>query len=150
MARRRALAQVIVTEGTIIRGVYGNYNDNSTIEILQTQSRAIETYVDGFKVYTSTDVPSASVSLRAVVATLNNGDSMYLPQPLGTTEWCRGVICTATAVCEAEGRCVSGQCQAQLAADGTVCNDGNLTTVNDQCTGGVCRGSDPCNGVDCA
>ncbi len=59
-----------------------------------------------------------------------------------------------TTVCEP----TSGSCVAQLAAEGTACDDGDMCTGGDHCAGGacvpgavplVCSGSGPCVSVSC-
>ncbi len=64
----------------------------------------------------------------------------------GTTVDCSGLdgMCQ-TGICDGG----SGQCVAQLAADGTSCDDGDLCTDDDECTGGSCAGtSADCSGLD--
>ena len=42
------------------------------------------------------------------------------------------------------------ECEVRTAPDGTGCDDGTESTVNDACFMGVCAGVDLCHGVICA
>ncbi|HEY3446248.1 MAG TPA: trypsin-like serine protease [Myxococcales bacterium] len=66
---------------------------------------------------------------------------------------CRGTVITgacAADACHAAGTCdpSNGLCSGTAMPDGTICNDGDSNTVNDQCLSGLCKGSpkgaDPC------
>ena len=52
------------------------------------------------------------------------------------------VVCTASDACHIAGVCnpASGLCSNPRAPDGTLCNDGNICTVNDACSAGTCIG----------
>ena len=52
------------------------------------------------------------------------------------------VVCTASDQCHDAGVCdpATGLCLNPPKADGTPCDDGNASTVNDLCTAGVCAG----------
>ena len=66
---------------------------------------------------------------------------------------CVGVTCTASDQCHVAGVCVdhaTGACSNPAVVNGTVCSDGNPSTVGDVCTAGVCAGVDHCVGVTCA
>jgi len=55
---------------------------------------------------------------------------------------CAGVgTCVAMDQCHDAGVCSGGLCSNPVKQDGTVCNDGYATTVNDVCTAGVCKGN---------
>jgi hypothetical protein len=64
---------------------------------------------------------------------------------------CKGVTCSAMDQCHTAGTCdpATGVCSNPTKADGTTCDDNNPNTLDDQCTGGVCKGSQPCVGVVC-
>jgi large repetitive protein len=53
------------------------------------------------------------------------------------------VTCTASDQCHDIGTCdpMTGMCSNPNLADGSNCNDGNLCTVMDKCTGGSCAGT---------
>ena len=67
------------------------------------------------------------------------------------TDTCQGgvcvgsnpVVCTASDQCHMAGACdpTTGNCSNPTQPDNTPCNDGNLCTTNDVCTGGVCAGT---------
>jgi len=61
---------------------------------------------------------------------------------------CAGLSCIP-GECQEEGTCDSstGVCVFDDAADGTMCDDGDTTTTDDVCFGGVCAGR--CAGVVC-
>eukprot|EP01065_Artemidia_motanka_P042695 TRINITY_DN5771_c0_g3_i2.p1 TRINITY_DN5771_c0_g3~~TRINITY_DN5771_c0_g3_i2.p1 ORF type:complete len:4752 (+),score=1264.50 TRINITY_DN5771_c0_g3_i2:1602-15857(+) len=56
---------------------------------------------------------------------------------------CASVSCTARDACHVAGVCdaASGRCSEPAAADGSACDDGDSTTVNDRCVSGACVGS---------
>ncbi len=65
---------------------------------------------------------------------------------------CDGVTCEPIDQCHEAGECgLSGVCEpgAPL-SDGTLCDDGNSGTINDQCQGGVCAGAECVVDADCA
>ncbi|MEB2284500.1 MAG: hypothetical protein B6D46_03135 [Polyangiaceae bacterium UTPRO1] len=53
------------------------------------------------------------------------------------------VVCTPLDQCHDAGACdpATGLCSQPLAANGTGCDDGNLCTISDACSGGVCVGN---------
>jgi hypothetical protein len=53
------------------------------------------------------------------------------------------VVCTAKDQCHDAGTCdpATGACSDPARSNGTACDDGTYCTVNDACTGGVCRGA---------
>jgi hypothetical protein len=54
---------------------------------------------------------------------------------------CAGVgTCVAMDQCHDAGVCSGGLCSNPVKKDGTACNDGYATTINDVCTAGVCKG----------
>ena len=64
------------------------------------------------------------------------------------TNPCSGVICEPTEQCRVSpGTCSGGDCFFDIADDGTACDDGDPTTVDDQCAGGACIGS-VCDGAN--
>jgi len=65
---------------------------------------------------------------------------------------CIGVTCAALDDCHDIGSCdhAAGMCSNPIKTDGFGCDDANANTVGDQCTGGVCAGTDHCIGVTCA
>jgi RHS repeat-associated protein len=56
---------------------------------------------------------------------------------------CQGIVtCPATDQCHLAGACgASGVCTNPAKTDGSTCDDGNPSTVGDQCVAGVCSGS---------
>eukprot|EP00040_Diaphanoeca_grandis_P035924 m.227107 g.227107 ORF g.227107 m.227107 type:complete len:3101 (-) comp33512_c1_seq1:277-9579(-) len=66
------------------------------------------------------------------------------------TDVCADVTCTSVSQCHTIGDCFLGVCSSPLADEGTGCDDGNASSVDDSCDGnGVCVGIDPCLGVVC-
>eukprot|EP01060_Flectonema_neradi_P017206 TRINITY_DN2404_c0_g2_i4.p1 TRINITY_DN2404_c0_g2~~TRINITY_DN2404_c0_g2_i4.p1 ORF type:complete len:4233 (+),score=730.05 TRINITY_DN2404_c0_g2_i4:38-12736(+) len=65
---------------------------------------------------------------------------------------CSNVVCPAATQCQIANICDSatGLCSATSAADGSVCDDGNLMTKNDVCMNGECKGTSLCDNVVCA
>ena len=64
------------------------------------------------------------------------------------------VVCPVPGVCHLPGTCDpgTGQCSDPNAPDGTICNDGSMCTINDQCINGTCLGTSTTCGngvVDC-
>ena len=65
------------------------------------------------------------------------------------------ILCgTSTTPCSKVGQCqltvcTGNTCGSKNKADGTLCNDGSVNTVNDKCTSGVCAGTSLCAGVVC-
>lgn len=47
--RMNQFGQVLITEGTVVRGIFGNYNTASFVEILLSQAGAIEYYVNSVR-----------------------------------------------------------------------------------------------------
>jgi hypothetical protein len=88
----------------------------------------------------------------------NNGNSCDDGDPCMVNDSCSGGACVGTAknctgldsectvgVCNA----TTGDCEAQPANEGSLCDDGELCTVSDFCTAGVCAGvSVDCTGLD--
>ena len=70
----------------------------------------------------------------------------------GGVDHCVGVICPVPDQCHDVGVCNhgTGTCSSPIKADGTGCDDGNVSTVGDACTNGICAGVDHCVGVICA
>eukprot|EP01059_Diplonema_ambulator_P004353 TRINITY_DN14055_c0_g1_i1.p1 TRINITY_DN14055_c0_g1~~TRINITY_DN14055_c0_g1_i1.p1 ORF type:complete len:4521 (+),score=859.58 TRINITY_DN14055_c0_g1_i1:194-13564(+) len=64
---------------------------------------------------------------------------------------CLGVTCSPVDDCHGPGSCdpFSGLCSQPVLPNGTLCNDGDATTVEDKCTGGVCIGRVKCGGTFC-
>eukprot|EP00038_Savillea_parva_P031378 m.85805 g.85805 ORF g.85805 m.85805 type:complete len:2894 (+) comp9644_c0_seq1:194-8875(+) len=147
-AQMNQFGQVIVSEGTVIRGLFGNYDTSSTVEIVISRAGAIEYYIDGSRVFVSADRPGSTL-LRPVVAVFDHLGSIGRPSTVNTSAWCRGVVCQPNGPCQVEGNCIDGVCHNQTAPNGTACNDFNVATVNDQCVGGTCMGTDACASVDC-
>ena len=80
--------------------------------------------------------------------------------PLTTDDKCISGVCTGsvpcgTATCRASSpecnvaSCVNGKCQDRPKLDGALCNDGDVTTMNDKCAVGICSGVNPCDSVIC-
>jgi hypothetical protein len=69
----------------------------------------------------------------------------------GGTDLCAAVTCTASDQCHVAGTCDpgTGACSDPIAGNGTLCDDGDLATTSDVCTGGVCSGVDLCAAVTC-
>jgi hypothetical protein len=63
---------------------------------------------------------------------------------------CRGVEihCSARGACHLEGTCdpATGACSDPIAPDGTRCEEGDLCTARDECSGGTCLAGEP---IDC-
>ena len=55
------------------------------------------------------------------------------------------VVCTASDACHVAGLCDHGTgiCSNPVAADGTGCDDGDACKRHDECSAGVCTGTDP-------
>ena len=72
-----------------------------------------------------------------------------------TTGVCKGEYlctgCVGTDACHKDGLCdpATGTCSVVAQDDGHPCDDGNLSTDNDKCVGGVCQGTNSCAGVVC-
>eukprot|EP01062_Namystynia_karyoxenos_P069337 TRINITY_DN64849_c0_g1_i1.p1 TRINITY_DN64849_c0_g1~~TRINITY_DN64849_c0_g1_i1.p1 ORF type:complete len:4109 (+),score=1223.61 TRINITY_DN64849_c0_g1_i1:127-12327(+) len=64
---------------------------------------------------------------------------------------CAGVRCPAIDDCHDPGTCdhQTGSCSAPNKADGTDCDDADMTSVNDRCQGGKCVGEKKCGGQQC-
>eukprot|EP00756_Hemistasia_phaeocysticola_P012172 Hpha_TRINITY_DN15176_c0_g3::TRINITY_DN15176_c0_g3_i1::g.127723::m.127723 len=64
---------------------------------------------------------------------------------------CEGVQCPAMSDCHEPGACNpdTGLCSTPKKASGTVCDDGDITTVNDKCIDGKCTGEEKCGGQQC-
>ena len=64
------------------------------------------------------------------------------------TFMCAGVLCATQDDCHAPGVCdvLTGKCSNPELPDGTSCNDGDPTTLDDVCTGAVCIGTVTCGG----
>lgn len=56
---------------------------------------------------------------------------------------CDGITCDPIDQCHAQGICVlPGECiDGAPLSDGTPCDDGDATTIDDQCTAGICAGT---------
>ncbi len=65
---------------------------------------------------------------------------------------CGNVTCTPADDCHFAGACdpSTGQCSDNPKPDGTKCDDGYPSTVNDRCQSGVCQGTFSCQGYQCA
>ena len=67
-------------------------------------------------------------------------------------EKCFGTTCpTPTSQCELSNSCnsVSGLCESTYATDGTLCNDGVVSTTGDRCLSGLCLGEISCGVGTC-
>jgi len=62
---------------------------------------------------------------------------------------CAGIQCNALDSCHGVGICGQGVCSNPIVHDGTGCDDGNSKTINDACSSGVCKGTDPCSTKVC-
>src|SRR3954447_2256981 len=51
-----------------------------------------------------------------------------------------GALCDDGNVCTIFDKCTGGICKGSLAPDGTPCTDGNVCTQNDSCRMGMCTG----------
>eukprot|EP01060_Flectonema_neradi_P012431 TRINITY_DN19249_c0_g2_i2.p1 TRINITY_DN19249_c0_g2~~TRINITY_DN19249_c0_g2_i2.p1 ORF type:complete len:3815 (+),score=837.64 TRINITY_DN19249_c0_g2_i2:5278-16722(+) len=62
------------------------------------------------------------------------------------TNLCKGIVCTSSDQCHAIGVChpSTGKCSDPPEPDGTLCNDGDLSTSGDECISGVCIGTIQC------
>ncbi|NOX57982.1 MAG: hypothetical protein GXP29_03880 [Planctomycetes bacterium] len=88
----------------------------------------------------------------------NNGGVCDDSDPCTVNDSCSGGACVGTAKnCTAQdGPCTlgvcnatTGVCEAQPANEGFLCDDGDLCTVSDFCTNGVCAGVDAdCSALD--
>src|SRR5262249_36785028 len=63
----------------------------------------------------------------------------------GTCAGMNPVVCMAQDQCHQIGTCdpMTGMCSNPIQPNGTMCNDGNVCTLNDQCQGGVCTNPPP-------
>eukprot|EP01061_Rhynchopus_euleeides_P002336 TRINITY_DN1179_c0_g1_i14.p1 TRINITY_DN1179_c0_g1~~TRINITY_DN1179_c0_g1_i14.p1 ORF type:complete len:7328 (+),score=1490.81 TRINITY_DN1179_c0_g1_i14:2229-21986(+) len=79
-----------------------------------------------------------------------------------TNDRCVGGVCVGTTQCTAgsspcpvtdaqcsSAACDNSQCMQISKPDGTVCNDGITSTLNDVCKSGKCSGTDVCDNVSC-
>jgi len=85
------------------------------------------------------------VNDRCVAGVCGGVDACTYPTP---------VICRPQDQCHIAGTCSSingiAACSNPLKTSGSVCDDGNVNTLNDACDErGVCAGRDPCFGVVC-
>ena len=65
---------------------------------------------------------------------------------------CTGIVCSVQNQCRVVGSCdaTTGLCSEGLPKpDGTPCDDGDLRSLNDRCTGGVCSGKPICETITC-
>eukprot|EP01065_Artemidia_motanka_P008729 TRINITY_DN143_c0_g1_i2.p1 TRINITY_DN143_c0_g1~~TRINITY_DN143_c0_g1_i2.p1 ORF type:complete len:4137 (+),score=1263.62 TRINITY_DN143_c0_g1_i2:87-12497(+) len=65
---------------------------------------------------------------------------------------CLAVTCKSQGQCREVGVCTdnsTGVCSDPPKADGAACDDGNSSTINDQCKAGTCVGTDLCAGKTC-
>ena len=100
--------------------------------------------------YSSTDSESVPSNEKFLPACLANADCSDGDVCTGD-ELCVSGICTAgTALdCSISSPCQTGTCDSQLgcltqpSADGTICDDGDVTTVGDVCQAGACIGQLP-------
>eukprot|EP00049_Salpingoeca_infusionum_P002869 m.60739 g.60739 ORF g.60739 m.60739 type:complete len:3550 (+) comp11834_c0_seq1:480-11129(+) len=83
-------------------------------------------------------------------ATCECQDGFELVEGSCVQDKCAGVVCDSKDECmssacdDTTGQCVSSP------LDGTLCNDGDNTTVSDVCVSGTCRGTPRCENVDCS
>lgn len=146
--RLNPFGQVVVTEGDVIRGLFGNYQRGTTIKIVWSMDNTVQYFVDSQLAYTSSVSP-VGMNLSVVLSIFQDGASISIPRWLGKDEWCFGVACRPAGICNEEGMCREGTCFDVLSANGTACNDGNVSTTEDVCISGVCQGTDLCVGIDC-
>lgn len=78
------------------------------------------------------------------------GDFELCDADFGCYDPCGGISCDPVDVCHQPGSCVfPGECAPGLPQpDGTACDDGDSSTVEDQCIAGVCAGSASCESFD--
>ena len=64
---------------------------------------------------------------------------------------CASVVCTAISTCHEKGFCnpVTGECSTPFIAEGTQCDDRDVTTSGDKCINGQCIGSVICGTTTC-
>jgi len=64
---------------------------------------------------------------------------------------CAGVTCTANSQCHDVGLCnyETGECEEKFKPGGAPCDDEDTQTKDDVCNAGVCKGTNPCEGVTC-
>eukprot|EP00756_Hemistasia_phaeocysticola_P033178 Hpha_TRINITY_DN16452_c0_g3::TRINITY_DN16452_c0_g3_i1::g.161318::m.161318 len=65
---------------------------------------------------------------------------------------CIATVCKAQGQCRETGICTdnsTGECSDPPKTDGAACNDGNTSTIDDQCKAGECVGTDMCAGKNC-
>eukprot|EP01059_Diplonema_ambulator_P030329 TRINITY_DN5151_c0_g1_i9.p1 TRINITY_DN5151_c0_g1~~TRINITY_DN5151_c0_g1_i9.p1 ORF type:complete len:6713 (+),score=1239.17 TRINITY_DN5151_c0_g1_i9:1796-20140(+) len=79
------------------------------------------------------------------------GDECILGVCIGRDK-CAGVICQASDSCHDLGSCdpSTGLCTDPKKIDGSLCNDLDITTVNDKCQNGVCVGTLQCGSNQCS
>ncbi len=70
----------------------------------------------------------------------------------GGTNLCANVTCLASDQCHEAGTCepTTGLCSDPVLQGSAPCDDGDVTTVNDQCMEGLCVGGDLCANVTCS
>jgi len=93
----------------------------------------------------TTGVCSNPVAPEGTVCT--DGDSCTQTDTCinGSCNGANPVVCTALDQCHVAGTCnpTTGTCSNPVAAEGTVCNDGNSCTQTDSCINGSCTGANP-------
>eukprot|EP00397_Hematodinium_sp_SG-2012_P000533 GEMP01000534.1.p1 GENE.GEMP01000534.1~~GEMP01000534.1.p1 ORF type:complete len:1837 (+),score=426.05 GEMP01000534.1:592-6102(+) len=62
---------------------------------------------------------------------------------------CAAIVCKKLSQCHDFGVCHEGKCGNPLLMDGTVCDDGDSSTVDDKCLNGICASTDLCKSVVC-
>ena len=99
---------------------------------------------------------TAPASEGGAACEADDGAVETAPCSLGPCDPCASVVCAASSACKVAGSCspdgdgVVGRCGLETdAPDGTPCDDFDDATTADECTGGVCVGTDLCASVVC-
>jgi hypothetical protein len=92
----------------------------------------------------ATNTASGTLTILADGSSCSDGNACTQTDTCqsGTCAGANPVICTASDPCHAVGLCDpgTGVCSNPAAPDGTACNDGDVSTCGDACTGAVCAG----------
>lgn len=142
--------EVFISEGAELISIQQTYATDDEFEVRVSKDNKVEYLINDVVRYTSTNTPPSEMQ---VLITIQGGGSGIILEDIvwvGKSSYCNQVTCTTNIACKVAGECVEGVCgDPTNDDDGTTCNDGNSSTTDDQCSKGVCVGSDPCADVTC-